>query len=181
MRMPENNEDAGIDEAKVVVSNVRDRLLHVLDKQNNVLERLLSLRNSLEEHSLEELSNYIEDVDKKLELMNSVTLRMKSLRARSILTQERLNSIRGRLPFQEKALVEKGPFAFKCIYRWGMRFRSYPSSSSQILPDVQVDFHEVITAIERVFILGDKTVYLHVEGRGWLTENMEDLLCFARC
>ena len=92
--------------------------------------------------------------------------------------QIRLNSLRRECP-GKSALVENGPFMYKCIYKGGVRYRDYPSSSARVTGKV-IAYNDSVLVSERVFITGENSIFLHVKGTGWLFENRESLKCMTR-
>ena len=92
--------------------------------------------------------------------------------------QIRLNCLRRECP-GKSALVEKGPFLYKCIYKGGVRYRDYPSSSARVTGKV-IAYNDSVTVTERVFITGENSIFLHVRGIGWLFENRDSLKCMSR-
>lgn len=89
--------------------------------------------------------------------------------------QIRLNCLRREAP-GKSALVENGPFLYKCIYKGGVRYRDYPSSSARVTGKV-IAYNDFVTVTERVFITGENSIYLFVKGTGWLFENRDSLKC----
>lgn len=140
-------------------------------------------------HILEEASRALDDGEGgqrhsliashyRIKLQN-LRVSMFKINERCIRLQSRLNSLRKDLPPQH-ALVEAGPFYFRCIYRGGVRFRDYPSSTAKMTGNI-IAFDEIAQVFERVFISGESSVYLHVQGVGWLFENRDSLRCMERC
>jgi hypothetical protein len=93
--------------------------------------------------------------------------------------QDRLNHLRQTAPPQH-ALVEEGPFWYKCTFKGGVRFREYPSGGSKCVPNMMISCNEHVLVSERVFITGESSVFLHVPGVGWLFENKDSIHCLER-
>ena len=135
------------------------------------LQRISSASEIIKEQE-EKLQTYLTKLDNAkvamLEIMN-----------RTQTVQLKLNSIRQLYTPQSKALVQEGPFAYKCVHQGGVRYRDYPRKDAAIL-NLSIKFGEVVLIDERVYIAGEALVYLHVKGRGWLFENKDGIIALKR-
>jgi len=110
--------------------------------------------------------------------LQDVRIHMLRINERCEKLQIRLNCLR-RECAGKSALVENGPFMYKCIYKGGVRYRDYPSSSARVTGKV-IAYNDSVLVSERVFITGENSIFLHVKGTGWLFENRESLKCMTR-
>ena len=93
--------------------------------------------------------------------------------------QLRLSTIREVYDAQSKALVQPGPFLYKCVHQGGVRYRDYPKGDATILPAI-IKVGEIVQVEERVYMSGEALVYLHVKGVGWLFENKDGIVALKR-
>ena len=114
-----------------------------------------------------------------LEKLSSAKVSMLEIMNRTQSMQLKLNNIRQPYTPQSKALVQEGPFAYKCVHQGGVRYRDYPRNDAAIL-NSSIKFGEVVLIDERVYIAGEALVYLHVKGRGWLFENKDGIIALKR-
>lgn len=173
-----------------------DQLLVQLAEKNteSVLQRMqkINQQQKFVDAILDGINKDIEKSDFQIiigqRIVNSTTFRSKlqmlrismfKISERSTRLQSRLNFLRKECPPQN-ALVEPGPFHYRCVYKGGVRYREYPSSTARVTGNV-LTFNSVVVVAERVFITGEISVYLHIKGVGWLFENKDGLVCMERC
>jgi hypothetical protein len=155
------------------IGEFRTKCDQIYSTLHHVSQELDSLDPQTFTEILNELSSYREKTDDLRERMESITARCGNL-------QNRLNSVRCRVP-KKFSRIETGPFLFRCVYKGGVRLRDYPSFTANVLDTIPiVQYGEVVEIKERVFIGGEVSVFLHYLGRGWLVENWKQKKCFER-
>ena len=150
-------------------------------KQKEGFEHLEAFGESLQRISR---ANYIlEEQEAKLNTylakLERAKVGMLDIMNRTQGVQLKLNSIREPHTPQSKALIQEGPFAYKCVHPGGVRYRDYPRHDASIL-NYSIKHNEVVPIDERVYIAGESLVYLHVKGRGWLFENKDGIIALKR-
>ena len=149
-------------------------------QQRRVLERLVSLSSFLDT-SIAPMAL----IDNRRIVATKFRCKLQDLRISMLRINERCEKLQIRLNCLRRechgksALVENGPFLYKCIYKGGVRYRDYPSSSARVTGKV-IAYNDSVTVTERVFITGENSIFLHVKGTGWLFENRDSLKCMTR-
>jgi len=104
--------------------------------------------------------------------LKGARLGMADVGQRVQLMQQKLNHIRSQRSPHTKALQQRGPFLYRCVWQGGVRYREYPHASAAGKSKIVVH-GECVWADERVYISGEALVYLHVRGVGWLFESRD--------
>ena len=104
-------------------------------KQKEGFEHLEAFCESLQRISR---ANYmLEEQEEKLKTylakLDSAKAAMLEIMNRTQAVQLKLNTIRQPYTPQSKALVQEGPFAYKCVHQGGVRYRDYPRHDAAIL------------------------------------------------
>ena len=157
--------------AAVILMKQNEEGLRLLNTLSVTLKRLSEANQFLGDEE-EKLLKYIT----KLEMAQTS---MVDIMNRCQAVQLTLNGIRQAYNSHSKALVQKGPFQYKCVYHGGVRYRDYPREDAAILNSV-IEFEEIVEVDERVYIAGETLVYLHVRGKGWLFENKNGIIALKR-
>jgi hypothetical protein len=105
-----------------------------------------------------------------MQKLQEVRASMAAIGKRTKAMQLKLNRVREAYPAHEKALLQRGPFYYKCVWQGGCHFREYPKEDAKSKAQI-IRFGEVVKVDERVYITGESLVFLHVKGTGWLFEN----------
>ncbi len=147
----------------------------VVRQQEEGMALMETLSGSLEAMSISPLfgghqARLVEYVQK----LKSTRDHMSSLSKRTQTMQLTLNKVRQAYPPHKKALLQQGPFQYKCVWQGGIRYREYPKVDAQAKAKM-VAFGETVIVAERVYITGENLVYLHVKGTGWLFENKDGI------
>jgi len=148
------------------------------EEGNQVLE---SLSYTLQEMISSTL--FTDQYDKLTEYctkLQQIRSSMSSLSKRTQNMQLKLNKIREVYPQHQNALLQEGPFLYKCVWEGGIRYREYPKSDAKAKSKM-VEFNESVVVNERVYITGENLVYLHVKGTGWLFENKDGITVMRIC
>jgi hypothetical protein len=166
-------------------SGILAGLERINSKQEEILNMLSAVSESLNNNMNYEGSLFAKEGDENyLDLdhyrTKIITLKkaMAAVNERTQRLQFRLNAIRKDCPTNRNHIVQKGPFVYKCVYKGGVRYREYPSSTAKQIPSKTIlGCGEVVEVCERVFINGEPAVFLHVQGVGWLVENKGNIQC----
>ncbi len=145
--------------------------LDLLNTFSASLKRLAEANQFLGEEE-EKLLKYINKLESAQGSMVNVMNRCQAM-------QLNLNTIRLVYSSHSKALVQQGPFRYKCVYQGGVRYRDYPKEDAAILKTT-IEVGETVQVDERVYIAGEALVYLHVKGKGWLFENKNGIIALKR-
>jgi hypothetical protein len=173
-----------------VAGDINANLFNKIEKvgllQKDVLSTLVSIENSLDGTSGALGSTFVRIAERamNIDIYRSKVVQLKAdmvkVNERCIRLQDRLNVLRHAAQLKH-ALVEEGPFWYRCTFKGGVRFREYPSSTAKCVPNMVIGYKDCVEIAERVFITGETSVYLHVKGTGWLFENKDNIHCLVRC
>ena len=153
----------------------------LIKRQKEGLEILENFSVSLKR--LSEANKFLGEEEEKLLMyigkLESVQGSMVDIMNRCQAMQLSLNTIRELYSSHSKALVQQGPFRYKCVHQGGVRYRDYPKNDAAIL-NTTIEVGEIVQVNERVYIAGEALVYLHVRGKGWLFENKNGIIALKR-
>lgn len=155
----------------VLAKVASDRAQRIVAKLEDLHKRQESIRDTLDKVAAHlDKTNAQQVVEERREKSRAYYAKLKDIRTgmfeideRTARLQIRLNGIRRDGP-QQNALVERGPFHYKCMYRGGVRYRKYPSSTAKVT-GAMINFNDVAEVCERVFITGEFSIFLHVKGK----------------
>lgn len=161
----------GASMAAAVLMTRQKEGLHLLERFSSSLKRLSEANTFLGEEE-EKLLKYIGKLESARASMVNIMNRCQNM-------QLALNTIRELYSSHSKALVQQGPFRYKCVHKGGVRYRDYPNNEAAIL-NTTIEVGEIVQVDERVYIAGEALVYLHVKGKGWLFENKDGIIALKR-
>lgn len=171
-------EAEGNDNIDGIVNSVEAIAIH----QARILEQLNIISKSLDEYSTHDgltIEQVRQETSGYRSKLQNLRISMLKVNERCGKLHSRLNAIRKDCAPQQ-AHVEIGPFHYRCVYKGGVRYRDYPSSNARVTGKI-LNYDDVVTVAERVFITGESSIFLHVRGVGWLFENRDSLICCERC
>ena len=138
------------------------KMMHLLRNLDDLKDRLVTCKDSLN------IEIYTEKIKRIKRIVRDLSTRCNALKMR-------LNNVREILP-SNHALIDKGPFYYRCVYKGGVKFRNFPSSTAKVTGKI-IEYDDIAVVIERVFLSSENSVFLHVDGYGWLFENIGNLKC----
>jgi hypothetical protein len=167
-------------------SGLYSRLQSIRHRQDHILSILDQIGCDFE-RNIVYIQENMRTVDNFRTKLNNVRIYMMRITDRVESLQVRLNKIRVSLPTNSMVMMERPDehgiekhFYYKCIVPSGLKYRSKPSTSSAVIPGAGVKHKDIVIVKERVFICKEETVFLHVDGCGWLLENIEKVKCLQR-
>lgn len=138
------------------------KMMYLLRNLDDLKDRLVTCKDSIN------VEIYTDKIRRIKRLIRELSGRCNSLKVR-------LNNVREILPANH-ALIDKGPFYYRCVYKGGVKFRNFPSSMAKVTGKI-IEYDDIAVVIERVFLSNENSVFLHVDGYGWLFENIGNLKC----
>lgn len=173
----ETSADEVLDRTAILSERI-DRISHehakgfeMMDNFTKVLDEMATSTTLDDEN--EKLKSYLSELGDGKQRMGKAMSRIQNI-------QLRLNKIRMSYPAHSKAMVQQGPFYYKCVWQGGIRYREYPKSDAKVIEGKMVSFNEIVEIDERVYIAGENLVYLHQKGSGWLFENKDGITALKR-
>lgn len=208
MNSSETSDSSSIEESSIISSsnNEDEQELYQLveslsyEKNNQLLSNLQNIFHRQNE-MMKILTKVSEDLERSIlfiprEMLQIDQYRSKLAHVKSSMLiidekiqylQHRLNNLRASLPAISMVLMERPVehgidqlFYYRCVVPIGLKYRSKPSSIAPIIPGKDIKYREIVCVKERVFVCKENSIFLHVEGSGWLFENEGNLRYMER-